>query len=227
MLATLGAGAQTDDGSDDASTPQGRIIARVQDRTDDGGVDNYRIEFGFFPQWALDDKDPWSEAVDRWSEWLPRSRFLTKTVIDQRDADDNRRWLRSLPDQRPPGPSAPQDGGADADFAGDETASANLIEGRVIARYNPDSRGRLRVEFGFLPECAFTSTADTQEAVARYGEQFLPRSRYLTASLIENRRGDWLRSSPVEIPRGSLRAWRRHHHHYPSDHSRVQPRRGH
>ena len=199
LLATLGVGAQTDDGSDDASTPQGRIIARVQDRTDDGGVDNYRIEFGFFPQWALDDKDPWSEAIDRWSEWLPRSRFLTKTVLDQRDADDNRRWLRSSLISIPAGPNTPQDGGADDGFAGEDTAD-NLIEGRVVARYSPDSRGRLRVEFGFLPECAFTSTANTQEAVAQYGEQFLPRARYLTASLIENRRGDWLRSSPVEIP---------------------------
>ena len=199
MLATLGVGAQTNDGGGDASTPQGRIIARVQDRTDDGGVDNYRIEFGFFPQWALDDKDPWSEAIDRWSDWLPRSRFLTKTVIDGRDADDNRRWLRSSLISVPAGPNTPQDGGADDGFAGDETVSTNLIEGRVIARYNPDSRGRLRVEFGFLPECAFTSTANTQEAVARYGEQFLPRARYLTASLIENRRGDWLRSSPVQI----------------------------
>ena len=202
LLATLGVGAQTNDGSDDAGAPQGRIIARVQDRTDDG-VDDYRIEFGFFPEWALDDKDPWSEAIDRWSEWLPRARYLTKAVLDGRDADDNRRWLRSSLISVPAGPSAPQDGGADAQFAGDDTAGANLIEGRVVARYSPDSRGRLRVEFGFLPECAFTSTADTQEAVAQYGEQFLPRARYLTASLIENRRGDWLRSSPVEIPADS------------------------
>ena len=195
---TLGVGAQTNDGSDDAGAPQGRIIARVQDRTDDG-VDDYRIEFGFFPQWALDDKDPWSEAIDRWSEWLPRARYLTKTVIGERDADDNRRWLRSSLISVPAGPSAPQGGGADADFGGGNIAGANLIEGRVVARYSPDSRGRLRVEFGFLPEWAFTRTANTEGAVEQYGEVLFPRARYLTASMIESRRGVWLRSSVVDV----------------------------
>ena len=199
LLATLGVGAQTNDGSDDAGAPQGRIIARVQDRTDDG-VDDYRIEFGFFPEWALDDKDPWSEAIDRWSDWLPRARYLTKTVLDGRDADDNRRWLRSSLISVPASPSAPQDGGADAQFAGDDTAGANLIEGRVVARYSPDSRGRLRVEFGFLPEWAFTRTANTEGAVEQYGEDLFPRARYLTASMIESHHGVWLRSSVVKVP---------------------------
>ena len=192
MGMTLTAGAQTDDG--DAEAAQGRVIVRIQDRTDDG-VDDYRIEFGFFPEWALDDKDPWSEAVTTWSDWLPRARYLTKTVLDGRADADNRRWLRSSPISVPAGAPAPQSG-RDADLGGDDD-EANQITGRVIARYNPDSRGRLRVEFGFLPDWAFTGTANTEEAVERYGDGGgqLPSSRYLSASLISDRRGSWLRSS--------------------------------
>ena len=191
---TLSAEAQTDDGE----VAQGRIIARIQDRTDDG-VDDYRIEFGFFPEWAMDDKDPWTEAVTTWSGWLPSSRYLTKAVLDRRAAVDNRRWLRSSPISVPA--TAPQRGGGGADFEEDEgNGEANQITGRVIARYSPDSRGRLRVEFGFLPDWAFTNTASTEEAVERYGDDLLPRSRYLSASLISNRRGDWLRSSVVNVP---------------------------
>ena len=192
MGMTLTAGAQTDDG--EAEVPQGRVIVRIQDRTDDG-VDDYRIEFGFFPEWALDDKDPWAEAVTTWSDWLPRARYLTKTVLDGRADADNRRWLRSSPISVPASAAAPQSG-RDADLGGGDD-EANQITGRVIARYNPDSRGRLRVEFGFLPDWAFTGTANTEEAVERYGDGGgqLPRSRYLSASLISDRRGSWLRSS--------------------------------
>ena len=197
---TLSAAAQTDDdGADDA--PQGRIIARIQDRTDDDGVDDYRIEFGFFPQWAMEDKDPWAEAITTWSDWLPRARYLTKMVVDRRDADDNRRWLRSSLISVPAGPPAQQsDGGPDADLEDEGDDQQGLIEGRVVARYNPDSRGRLRVEFGFLPEWAFSRTANTEEAVEQYGEGLLPRARYLTAAMIESRRGAWLRSSVVDVP---------------------------
>ena len=196
MGMTLTAGAQTDDG--EAEAAQGRVIVRIHDRAADG-VDDYRIEFGFFPEWALDDKDPWAEAVTTWSDWLPRARYLTKTVIDGRADADNRRWLRSSPISVPASAPAPQRGG-DADLGGEDDGEANQITGRVIARYNPDSRGRLRVEFGFLPDWAFTSAANTEEAVEQYGDNLLPRSRYLSASLISDRRGSWLRSSVVDVP---------------------------
>ena len=193
---TLSAAAQPGgDGADDAD-PQGRIIARIQDRTGDDGVDDYRIEFGFFPEWAMDDKDPWSEAVATWSDWLPARRYLTKSVIDRRAAADNRRWLRSSLISVPA--SAQSSGGTGLEDDG--TNGQSLIEGRVIARYHPDSRGRLRVEFGFLPEWAFIRSADTEEAVEQYGGDLLPRSRYISASMIESRRGVWLRSSVVEVP---------------------------
>ena len=194
---TLSAAAQPGgDGADDAD-PQGRIIARIQDRTGDDGVDDYRIEFGFFPEWAMDDKDPWSEAVATWSDWLPRLRYLNKTVIDRRAAADNRRWLRSSLISVP---TSAQPGGGGAQLEDDGASGQSLIEGRVIARYHPDSRGRLRVEFGFLPEWAFIRSADTEEAVEQYGGDLLPRSRYISASMIESRRGVWLRSSVVEVP---------------------------
>ena len=188
---TLSAGAQTPGGelgpdeSGSTETAQGRIIARVQDRTGEDGVDDYRIEFGFFPEWALDEAESWPEAIASRSDWLPSSRFLTKSRIDARAAAGNRGWLRSslisVPAQSPSG-------------AGAE------ITGRVIARYNPDSEGRLRVEFGFVPEWAFTDTASTEEAVQRLGADGLPSARYLSVATIDARRDVWLRSSVVDVP---------------------------
>ena len=191
---TLSAGAQTPGGELDSGesgsteTTQGRIIARVQDRTGEDGVDDYRIEFGFFPEWALDEAESWPEAIASRSDWLPSSRFLTKSRIDARAAADNRGWLRSslisVPAQSARSPG------------GDQTQ----ITGRVVARYNPDSEGRLRVEFGFVPEWAFTDTSSTEEAVQRLGEDGLPRARYLRVATIDARRDVWLRSSVVDVP---------------------------
>ena len=182
---TLSAGAQPSDVG--SGTAQGRIIARVQDRTGEDGVDNYRIEFGFFPEWTLNEADPWSAAIASRSSWLPSSRFLTKSRIDARAAADNRNWLRSslitVPAQSPGG--------------------AAEITGRVIARYNPDSAGRLRVEFGFVPEWAFADSSSTEEAVRSLGVDGLPRARYLRVAAIDARRDVWLRSSQIEV---SLRA---------------------
>ena len=186
---TLSASAQTPGGeSGSTETAEGRIIARVQDRTGEDGVDDYRIEFGFFPEWALDEAESWPEAIGSRSDWLPSSRFLTKSRIDARATADNRGWLRSslitVPAQ-----SAQSPGGAGAE-----------ITGRVIARYNPDSEGRLRVEFGFVPTWAFTDTSSTAEAVERLGADGLPRARYLRVATIDARRDVWLRSSVINVP---------------------------
>ena len=199
---TLTAGAQTPGGepgpgeSGSTETAQGRIIARVHDRTEDG-VDDYRIEFGFFPEWALDEAESWPEAIASRSGWLPSSRFLTKTRIDARAGADNRGWLRSslisVPAQ-----SAQSPGGDGAE-----------ITGRVVARYNPDSDGRLRDRFGFgdlrleflfVPEWAFSGASSTAEAVARLSADNLPRARYLSVATIDARRDIWLRSSVVNVP---------------------------
>ena len=186
-------GGQTD-------TLEGRIIARIQDRTDANGNDDYRIEFGFLPQWAMDEKDPWTEAAATYAEWLPESRWLSKARLEQREADDDRRWLRSSLISVPRSKTGAQPGGGDADLLTDSGLSEGRVSGRVIARYQPDAGGRLRVEFGFLPEWAFEATADTAEAVQRYGADLLPSARFLSASMIAERRDVWLRSSIVRVP---------------------------
>ena len=186
---TLSAGAQTPGGeSGSTETALGRIIARVQDRTGADGIDDYRIEFGFFPEWALDEAESWPEAIASRSDWLPSSRFLTKNRIDALAAADNRSWLRSsligVPAQSSQSPGAD---GAE-------------ITGSVIARYHPDSEGGLRVEFGFVPEWAFADRASTEEAVALLGVDGLPSARYLRVAAIDARRDVWLRSSVIEVP---------------------------
>ena len=180
---TLSTGAQTPAGSDSTETAQGRIIARVHDTTGEDGVDDYRVEFGFFPEWAMDEADSWPEAIGPRSDWLPSSRYLTKSTIDARAAEDNRSWLRSSLITVP----AQSRGGGE-------------ITGRVIARYNPDDEGRLRVEFGFMPEWAFADTLTTEEAVEQLGETGLPSARYLRVAAITASRGVWLRSSAIDIP---------------------------
>ena len=152
----------------------------------------------------MEDKDPWTEAAQTYANLLPSARYLTKAVLDQREDADNQRWLRSSLISIPISASQPAAGDPDSDLADDESDGSAGLAGRVIARYRPDSAGRLRIEFGFLPEWAFTSTANTEAAVERFGEQLLPRSRYLTASLIANRRDSWLRSSLVQIPVGPV-----------------------
>lgn len=148
----------------------------------------------------MEDKDPWSEATQTYANLLPSARYLTKSVLDQREDADNQRWLRSSLISIPTAAPEPAAGDPDSDLDDGESDGGDSVAGRVIARYRPDSAGRLRIEFGFLPEWAFTSTANTEAAVERFGEQLLPRSRYLTASLISNRRDSWLRSSLVQIP---------------------------
>ena len=190
--------AQTDGGQ--ADTLEGRIIARIQDRADADGSDDYRIEFGFLPQWAMDDKDPWTEAAATYADWLPEMRWLSKTTLDQRATDDDRRWLRSSIITVPRSKTASQSEDSDADLLTDTESGDGLVSGRVIARYQPDSRGRLRIEFGFLPEWTFDATADTAQAVERYGADLFPRARFLSASMIAQRRDVWLRSSIVQVP---------------------------
>ena len=148
----------------------------------------------------MEDKDPWAEAAQTYASLLPSARYLTKAVLDQREDADNQRWLRSSLISIPTAAPEPAAGDPDSDLDDGESDGGGSVAGRVIARYRPDSAGRLRIEFGFLPEWAFTSTANTEAAVERFGEQLLPRSRYLTALLIANRRDSWLRSSLVQIP---------------------------
>ena len=150
----------------------------------------------------MEDKDPWTEAPRTYANLLPSARYLTKAVIDQREEDNNRRWLRSSPISVPDKtPAQPAGGAPDEDFATDDEDDGVRLTGRVIARYSPDSAGRLRIEFGFLPEWAFTATANTEAAVERYySGDLLPRARYISTRLLANSRDAWLRSSLIPVP---------------------------
>ena len=201
LLATLGVGAQTNDGGGGDGAIDGRIIARIQDRTSDDGEDDYRIEFGFLPQWAMDEKDPWTEALTTFSDLLPRARYLNQATIEAREGADNQNWLRSsLVSVPAKGATQATGDDSDADFAGEEEGAAAGLSGRVIARYSPHSRtGALRIEFGFLPQWAFDRAGSTQAAVEQYGDEFLPTARYISESMIANRRDRWLRSSVITV----------------------------
>ena len=73
----------------------------------------------------------------------------------------------------------------------------------MIARWNPNPGGPLRVEFGFLPKWALDAAGgDTQAAARMHVVQ--PRARYMSADFIsrELRRSSpqWIRSSAVNVP---------------------------
>ena len=169
----------------------GRIIMRIEDRTNYRGEDDWRIEFGFLPEWAMD--SGLVAAVGAWSELLPMARYLTKSLIDRRVAADDRRWLHSSPIAVPTQP---------VEAAKAPASQANEVIGRVVVRYNPDSMGRLRIEFGFRAQGAATDTAISEGAIARDGGFLLPHGRFITESMIANQRNVWMRSSVVEVPVG-------------------------
>ena len=164
----------------------GRIIMRVVDGTNYRGEDDWRIEFGFLPEWAMD--SGLAAAVEAWSELLPMARYFTKSLID---LHGDRRWLHSSPIAVPTQP---------VEAAKAPASEANEVIGRVVARYNPDSMGRLRIEFGFRAQGAATDTAISEGAIAKDGGFLLPQARFITESMIANQRNVWMRSSVVEVP---------------------------
>lgn len=196
----LPADAQVDQSSDESELFEGRIVARIESRTAEDGGDDYAIEFGFLPSWALDDKEPWTEAMRTYAHLLPTGRYLAKSVLARREEDDNRRWLRSTLISLPINPPAKDAAASDADFATEEESGSDDLTGRVIVRYSPDSAGRLRVEFGFLPSWAFSDGANTQQAAERWGGLLFTRARYISAQMLVNLRDVWLRSSVVTVP---------------------------
>ena len=101
---------------------------------------------------------------------LPRSRILSARLIFSRSGT----WLRSSEFLIP-------------DAAGSETGA----RGRIVARSQVDDDGNfVRVEFGFRPAWGESNGAD----------DILPRSRILSAALIQDRAGRWLRSSAITVP---------------------------
>ena len=155
----------------------GRIIMRVEDRTDVSGEDDWRIEVGFLPEWAMKGEFQWRTAIETWSDLLPLDRYVNKNSIEQRAADDDRGWVYSSRIAIPTQPAEASEPGA------------AVFTGRVTVRYSP-VLGRLRIEFGFLPDWR----------VAEDGILLPLHGRFVREWTIANRRNTWLRSSVIEVP---------------------------
>ena len=186
-----------DSGSQGGHTVSGRIIARVNPppARSDGA---YRMEFGFITQAMLDAAGSVSAAIAANNDLLPSGRFMTEANWLRRAQARNRAWAASSLIRIPIAAS----GGGQAE-----------LQGRVIARWNPNSGGPFRVEFGFLPEWAIAAASipgdsfsqRVQKAAAQHA--VLPRTRYLSESRIaaDSRRSSplWRPSSVIQVPLGN------------------------
>lgn len=162
---------------------QGRIVMRVQDGDDD---DDYRIEFGFLPEWTMDDERSWQEAIEDWVAYLPAQRHLTESMIERRASDDMDGWLCSSPISVP----------AKLPDSLDDTTPE--IIGRVTLRLSHDAVGRLRIEFGFEAQVTSVDITDRHRKVTRL--VLRPSSGgYVTEMTIAGGRGVWLRSSAISV----------------------------
>ena len=187
----VGSGAATD--ADSPTTVRGYVIARVHPLPENDRRGAYRIEFGFLSAEVLASGTDRTAVVQANAHLLPPSRYLNEAVMLERARANNRRWLRSSPIDVFP-------------FEGDAATLSGepLLTGRVIARWNPTSGGRFRVEFGFLPEWAFEAAgADTQRAVELHANLLPNPGRYLSESRINSEANRntprWLASSLVTI----------------------------
>ena len=190
--------ADQDDGQmlspDDTEVVRGHVLARVHPLPENDRRGAYRVEFGFLSEEVLASGTDRTSVVQANAHLLPPSRYLNEALMLDRARDNNRNWLHSSPvDVRPLG------GGAAA------LSGEPLLTGRVIARWNPTAEGRLRIEFGFLPEWAIEASGDNVQRAAEMYANLLPDpGRYLTQSRInsEARRNAprWLTSSLAEIP---------------------------
>ena len=116
--------AQPANAQDDASSVDGRIVARPW-VDDDGQLT--RVEFGFRPGWGEDIRG----GGDGPDDLFPPRRFLTQRLIESSAG----RWLRSSEILIP-----------------DAGGSEDGVRGRIIARAEVDDDGRLtRIGFGFRP----------------------------------------------------------------------------
>ena len=182
------------DDTEDTEAVRGHVLARVHPLPENDRRGAYRVEFGFLSEEVLASGTDRTSVVQANAHLLPPSRYLNEALMLDRARDNNRNWLHSSPvDVRPLG------GGAAA------LSGEPLLTGRVIARWNPTAEGRLRIEFGFLPEWAIEASSDNVQRAAEMYANLLPDpGRYLTQSRInsEARRNAprWLTSSLAEIP---------------------------
>ena len=175
-------------GSADEDTTPVYLLARVQRLQAGDARGSYLIEFGVLPASMVDSAGGAPAAAAANARFLPERRYLSESTIRGRARAGDRRWLRSSQISIPVG-------------AGDDPP---VLQGRVIARWNPKDGGPLRIEFGFLPESAWTAAGGDMQAAART-HAVLPEQRYLSESTISGElrrsRPRWFRSSPsVDAP---------------------------
>ena len=180
---------------DEAEVVRGHVIARVERLPENDRRGRYRIEFGFLSSEVLASGTDRTAVVEENEHLLPeRRRFLNESYLLAAARSNDRRWLRSDPVDVLP---------LEDDDAG--LSGEPLLTGQVIARWSPTPGGTFRVEFGFLPDCAFQVAGDDTQRAAEQNADLLPNpGRYLTQSRIngELRRDQprWLTSTEVEIP---------------------------
>ena len=159
------------------------VLGRVSPLPPGDAGGSYVIEFGVLPV----SMGGSAAAVAANEHFLPSARRLSEATIRERAQAGNRRWLRSS------AVSIPVGGGV----------SPRVLEGRVIARWNPKPDGPLRVEFGFLPAWALTAAGGDTQAAARM-HAVLPTSRYMSATAIARALSRssprWTRSTSVDAP---------------------------
>ena len=177
----------------DTETIRGRVIARIHPLPENDQQGNYRIEFGFLSEGVLSSGTDRTAVVAANAHLLPSRRYLNEAALLARAQDNDRRWLRSSPIDVFP-------------LTGDDAnlESEPLLTGRVIARWNPTTENRFRIEFGFLPDWAFEAAGDdTALAVELYSGQLPTPARYLAENRINSETARsaprWLASSLVEI----------------------------
>ncbi len=181
------------DNTEVAEVVRGYVLARVHPLPENDRRGAYRVEFGFLSEEVLASGSDRTAVVEANEHLLPPRRYLNEASMLERARDNNRRWLHSSPIDVFPLE------GDDATLSGEP-----LLTGRVIARWNPTSGGRFRIEFGFLPEEAIEAAGgDTQKAAEACADLLPDPGRYLSESRInsEARRSAprWLTSSLVEI----------------------------
>ena len=181
------------DNTEDTEVVRGYVLARVHPLPENDRRGAYRVEFGFLSEEVLASGTDRTAVVEANEHLLPPRRYLNEASMLERARDNNRRWLHSSPIDVFPLE------GDDATLSGEP-----LLTGRVIARWNPTSGGRFRIEFGFLPEEAIEEADDDTQKAAEACADLLPDpGRYLSESRInsEARRSAprWLTSSLVEI----------------------------
>ena len=173
--------------ADEDTTPV-YLLARVQRLPAGDARGSYLIEFGVLPVSMVDEAGGSAAAAAAHARFLPERRYLSEAKVRERAQAGDRRWLRS------------SEISISVGLGGDPP----VLQGRVIARWNPSPGGPLRVEFGFLPTRSLEAVGgDTQAAARMYA--VLPEKRYMSESTISGElrrsRPQWIRSTPpVDAP---------------------------